>query len=257
MDLKPLDEIYQMKKIWRGDEIPIASYLMSYQEALREEFLRGFESVEQACTKYTTDNTDLRMFGVGLDETIQGVEIKNPETGEFERNHSGWKSIQFKYGRHDEMIDFEFKRSDGDRIARLYPTAHNLVKEYGEFCPIANYSILAPQTILNRHSGPENREGKFIRIHIPLIIPEGDIFLEASGEEVTWDNIWGFNNQHTHSAYNFSDEWRVVFMIDLDMAHIGMEPQAPYDPSIDLAENAVRYDRKYYDTLREKYGAKI
>lgn len=254
MTLKPLEEIYQMKKIWRGKEIPIANYLMSFQDALREEFIDGFDSLEDACKKYTTDNLDLRMFGVGLDETMQGVEIKNPETGKFERNYTGWKSIQFKYGRHDEFIDFEFQRSDNDRIAKKYPTAHKLVKEYGEFCPIANYSILAPQTILNRHSGPENREGKFIRIHIPLIIPEGDIFLEASGEEVTWDNIWGFNNQHTHSAYNFSDEWRVVFMIDLDMAHIGMEPQAPFDPSIDLAGNEIHFDRDFYKKLSQEYG---
>lgn len=254
MNHKPLEEIYQMKKIWRGNEIPIASYLMSFQDALRKEFLDGFDSLEEACKKYTTDNLDLRMFGVGLDETIQGVEIRNPETGEFERDHTGWKSIQFKYGRHDEMIDFEFQRSDNDRIAKKYPTAHNLVKEYGDFCPIANYSILSPQTILHRHSGPENREGKYLRIHIPLIIPEGDVFLEASGEEVTWDNIWGFNNQHTHSAYNMTDEWRVVFMIDLDMAHIGMEPQAAFDPSIDLAGNGVHFNRDFYKKLSEKYG---
>jgi hypothetical protein len=257
MNHKPLEEIYQMKKIWRGNEIPIASYLMSFQDALRKEFLDGFDSLEEACKKYTTDNLDLRMFGVGLDETIQGVEIRNPETGEFERDHTGWKSIQFKYGRHDEMIDFEFQRSDNDRIAKKYPTAHNLVKEYGDFCPIANYSILSPQTILHRHSGPENREGKYLRIHIPLIIPEGDVFLEASGEEVTWDNIWGFNNQHTHSAYNMTDEWRVVFMIDLDMAHIGMEPQAAFDPSIDLAGNGVHFNRDFYKKLSEKYGSKF
>lgn len=257
MQIKPLDEIYQMKKIWRREEIPAADFLMSFQQALREEFLDGFSSLEEACQKYSTTNLDLRMFGVGLDETIQGVEIKNSETGKFEKNHSGWRGIQFKYGRHDELIDFEFSRSDNDRIAKKYPTAHNLVKSYGEYCPIANYSILAPQTKLNRHNGPENRDGKYIRIHIPLIIPEGDVFLEASGEEVTWDNIWGFNNQHTHSAYNFTDEWRVVFMIDLDMAHIGMEPQSAFDPSIDLANAGLYYDREYYNTLREQYGEKF
>lgn len=254
MNLKPLEEIYQMKKIWRVDEIPIASYLMSFQDALRDEFLNGFETLEEACQTYTMNNADLRMFGISLADTKKGVEIKNPDSGEFEGNHNGWKSIQFKYGRHDELIDFEFSRSDTDLIARRYPTAHKLVKEYGEFCPIANYSILAPQTILNRHNGPENREGKYLRIHIPLIIPEGDVFLEASGEEVTWDNIWGFNNQHTHSAYNFTNEWRVVFMIDLDMEHIGMEYQKPFNSNIDIASSGIDYDREFYNTLREQYG---
>jgi hypothetical protein len=249
---KSLEEIYQMKKIWRGNEIPIADYLMGFQDALRDEFLEGFDSLEQACKKYSTDNLDLRMFGVALDETVQGVEIKNLETGEYEKDMSGWKGIQFKYSRHDELIDFQFARSDGDRIARKYPTAHKLVKEYNEYCPIANYTILAPHTILNRHSGPENRDGKYIRIHIPLIIPEGDVFLEASGEEVTWDNIWGFNNQHTHSAYNNSNEWRVVFMIDLDMAHIGMTPCDPYDETIDLSSE--KFTRDNYKEIRAKYG---
>lgn len=257
MNLKPLEEIYQMKKIWRGDEIPIASYLMSFQDALRAEFLEGFSSLEEACQKYTTDNLDLRMFGVALDESEKGVWVKDPNTGKFEVNGTGWKSIQFKYGRHDELIDFAFERSDNDRIAKKYPTAHKLVKEYGEFCPIANYSILAPQTILHRHNGPENREGKYLRIHIPLIIPEGEVFLEASGEEVTWDNIWGFNNQHTHSAYNFTDEWRVVFMIDLDMEHIGLEYQEQFDPSIDIAAAGIPYNREDYKEIKEKYGKAI
>lgn len=255
MNKKSLEEIYQMKKIWRGDEIPNADYLMSYQDKLRDEFLEGFSNVEEACKKFSTDNLDLRMFGVALDETAAGVEVKNLETGEWERDYAGWKSIQFKYGRHDDMIDFQFQRSDNDRIARKYPTAHNLVKSYGDYCPIANYSILAPNTVLHRHSGPENRDGKYIRIHIPLIIPEGDIFLEASGEEVTWDNIWGFNNQHTHSAFNRSNEWRVIFMIDLDMAHIGMEPCKPYDETIDLA--LTRYNRDEYKEIKQKYGEVI
>jgi hypothetical protein len=231
------EDIFKMKKIWRGNEIPVAEYLMSYQTALREEFLAGTSSVKEACEKYATDALDLRLFGVSVEEStrFQGIVSKDTSTGEFEFNLGGWKNVQFKYSRHDDLIDFDFVRSDNDRVAKRYPTAHNLVKEYGDNCSMASYSILAPQTILNRHTGPENRTGEYIRIHIPLIIPEGDLFLEASGEEVTWDNIWGFNNQHAHSAYNNSDDWRVIFMIDLNMAHIGMTPCPPFDPAIDLS----------------------
>ena len=227
-------EIYKMKKIWRGEEIPIAKFLMSYQESLREEFLRGCSTVEEACLKYSTDALDLRLFGISLEESAKGIVSKDKESGEFKTNVGGWKGVQFKYERHDELIDFKLERSDNDLLAKRYPTAFKLVKSYGDYCPMASYSILAPQTILNRHTGPENRSGKYIRIHIPLIIPEGDVFLEASGEEVRWDDIWGFNNQHAHSAYNLTDEWRVVFLLDLDMEHIGMEYQAPYNPEIDL-----------------------
>jgi hypothetical protein len=231
------EEIFKMKKIWRGNEIPVAEYLMSYQTALREEFLSGSNSVKEACEKYATDALDLRLFGISVEEStqFQGIVSKDASTGEFEFNLGGWKNVQFKYSRHDDLIDFDFVRSDNDRVAKKYHTAHNLVKEYGDNCSMASYSILAPQTILNRHTGPENRTGEYIRIHIPLIIPEGDLFLEASGEEVTWDNIWGFNNQHAHSAYNNSDEWRVIFMIDLNMASIGMVPCPPFNPAIDLS----------------------
>jgi hypothetical protein len=231
------EDIFKMKKIWRGNEIPIAEYLMSYQTALREEFLSGSKSVKEACEKYATDALDLRLFGISVEEStqFQGIVSKDASTGEFEFNLGGWKNVQFKYSRHDDLIDFDFIRSDNDRVAKKYHTAHNLVKEYGDYCSMASYSILAPQTILNRHTGPENRTGEYIRIHIPLIIPEGDLFLEASGEEVTWDDIWGFNNQHAHSAYNNSDEWRVIFMIDLNMASIGMTPCPPFDPAIDLS----------------------
>jgi Aspartyl/Asparaginyl beta-hydroxylase len=231
------EDIFKMKKIWRGSEIPVAEYLMSYQTTLREEFLSGSSSVKEACEKYATDALDLRLFGISVEEStqFQGIVSKDSSTGEFEFNLGGWKNVQFKYSRHDDLIDFDFVRSDNDRVAKKYHTAHNLVKEYGDNCSMASYSILAPQTILNRHTGPENRTGEYIRIHIPLIIPEGDLFLEASGEEVTWDNIWGFNNQHAHSAYNNSDEWRVIFMIDLNMASIGMTPCPPFDPAIDLS----------------------
>ena len=251
------EEIYQMKKIWRGNEIPVADYLMSYQKALRDEFMEGCSSTEEACLKYATDVLDLRQFGIPLEETSKGIESRDPVTGEYKIDVGGWKGVQFKYGRHDDMIDFKFERSPNDRIAKRYPTAYKLVSGYGEACPIASYSILAPQTFLHRHSGPENRTGEFIRIHIPLIIPEGELFLEASGEEVTWDNIWGFNNQHSHSAVNNTDEWRVIFMIDLNMAHICMEPQGPHNPDMDLSSRGIKYNREDYREIKEKYGDKI
>jgi aspartyl/asparaginyl beta-hydroxylase (cupin superfamily) len=88
---------------------------------------------------------------------------------------------------------------------------------------------MAPNTVLNRHTGPENRTGRFIRIHIPLIVPEGDVFLEVNGEEVKWDDLFGFNNQFVHSAYNNTDQYRLVFLLDLDREFIGMSPGEPWD----------------------------
>ena len=104
------------------------------------------------------------------------------------------------------------------------------MQEYGDDCPILNYSILAPRSAILRHTGPENRSGRFIRIHIPLIVPEGDVFLEVDGEEVTWKDLFGFNNQYAHSAYNLTDEWRLIFLIDIDRQRAGLPPGEPYNP---------------------------
>lgn len=229
------EEIFKMKKIWRGNEIPIADYLMSHVPALRAEFLACGSSVEEICKRFASDALDLRIFGIPIDDVVKGIVSKPSADEAHQPNIGGWKNIQFKFSRHDDIIDYELHRSANDLVARRFPTAYKLTQEFGEFCPMSSYSILAPHTILHRHTGPENRTGKYIRIHIPLIIPEGDLFLEASGEEVTWDNIWGFNNQHAHSAHNNSGEWRVIFMIDLDMEHIGMQHQPVYNPEIDLA----------------------
>jgi aspartyl/asparaginyl beta-hydroxylase (cupin superfamily) len=108
--------------------------------------------------------------------------------------------------------------------------------EYGDDCPIANYSILAPNSVINRHTGIENRSGEFIRIHIPLIVPQGEIFFEVYGEEVRWDDIFAFNNQFVHSAHNYTDQYRLCFLIDIRRTRAGLPPGVPYDAISHLDE---------------------
>ena len=67
------EEIFQMKKIWRGSEIPVADYLMSFQEALRNEFMEGCSSVEEACLKYATD----AFTAPGINELV-AIWVNNP-----------------------------------------------------------------------------------------------------------------------------------------------------------------------------------
>jgi aspartyl/asparaginyl beta-hydroxylase (cupin superfamily) len=88
---------------------------------------------------------------------------------------------------------------------------------------------LAPQTQLHRHTGIENRTGEFIRIHIPLIVPEGDIFFECNDDEVHWDDIFAFDNQLVHSAHNLTDEGRLIYLIDVRRTRAGLPPGQPYN----------------------------
>ena len=64
--------------------------------------------------------------------------------------------------------------------------------------------------------------GETIRIHIPLYVPEGDIFLETEGVEIDWSDIFGFANQYIHSAHNYSNTRRLVYLIDIKRKYLGL-----------------------------------
>jgi hypothetical protein len=214
------------KAIYTRKELgPVAEYLMSFQKALTEEFLAGYESLEQAIKENGTPNLAGRPY-----DSASTIVSKNEE-GRYEPNVESWTAVAFRYERHDGIVERSFTTSEDHLHATKYPTAYKLIKEFGDKCPIANYSCMAPDSILKRHTGPENRSGKYVRIHIPLIIPKGEIFLEVNAEEVNWDDMFGFNNQLMHSSFNLSDEYRLVFLIDLDREFIGLEPGTEYDPA--------------------------
>ncbi len=219
--------MFTRKTIWHRNEIPIGDYLMSFQDKLREEFMEGFSSLEQAAMTLghtTLDRPDHNVSKNTYDNLVQ------EKTDRWRPNVDGWKNVPFKYTLKDAKNNIERGVNDSDSIVQKCPTAFNLMQEYGDDCPILNYSILAPKSAILRHTGPENRSGRFIRIHIPLIVPEGDVFLEVNGEEVTWKDLFGFNNQYAHSAYNLTDEWRLIFLIDIDRERAGLQPGEPYNP---------------------------
>jgi hypothetical protein len=212
-----------MQGIYHRHEIPIADHLMSFRDALTKEFLGGFNSLEAAIANKSKPAMEDRPGLAGPEYLIKTDGINNS---------NGWKSTSFKYKNTFNNVEWENKS-----ILWRYPTVHKILKEYGDDCPIANYSCLAPNTVIQRHTGIENRLGEYIRIHIPLIIPDGDIFLEVDGEEVRWDNLFGFNNQLLHSAYNYSNEYRLIFLIDVRRERAGVEAGQPWDESLDREVN--------------------
>jgi len=219
--------IIMTKSIYTRSELgPIAEYLMSFQEALTQEFIAGYSSLEQAAKE--NGQAVLANRGYGAENSI----VSENSDGIFQPSVEKWASVAFRYERHDGILDKSFTVEKTDPRAEKYPTAYKLVSGFGHHCPIANYSIMAPNTVLKRHTGPENRSGKYVRIHIPLIIPQGDIFMEVNSQEVNWDDIFGFNNQVVHSSFNLSDQYRLIFLIDLDRQFIGLEPGVAFDPTM-------------------------
>jgi hypothetical protein len=219
------------KALYTRAEIPIAAEIMANQQGLLDDFMAGFDDLESAKDAQCIRVMEEDYTGVhnGNHVVNKYLVSRNPVTKTWHPNAEGWWVKQFRFDDGNGNMLYDMTEEDCKR----YPTATNMLKKYNDICPIMNYSIIAPYTVLHRHTGPENRDGKFIRVHIPLIIPKGDIFLEVYGNEVDWSDIFAFNNQLQHSAHNYSSEWRMVFLFDLDARAIGAVPGEPYDPELE------------------------
>ena len=235
--------------VFRRHEIPIADYLMSFQDALRQEFLDEWGSLENFHkygdnSKAKDDHSTIKIIDnekidISFVETIRTkaktLDLSKDED-ETVPNADGWKSLVFKYK--NAVANFENNMPEDVRESK-FPTSNLILKELGEDCPIATYSYLAPQTQLHRHTGVENRTGEFIRIHIPLIVPEGDIFFECNDDEVRWDDIFAFDNQLVHSAHNLTDEGRLIYLIDVRRTRAGLPPGQPWNSNRQRATSSI------------------
>jgi hypothetical protein len=210
------------KSIWLREELSIADELLELVPALRQEFL-----------EYHTDFID--------GDFAKGKSYVNTEydTNTVQSRPESWKMEAVQYTNPGAGI---FKTVvDDPVIKQRFPTAVELTKKWGKDCPTSTYSILEKNAVITRHADIENRTGEFVRIHIPLIVPPGDIFFEVEGVEIDWSDIFAFDNQFVHSAHNHSDHRRLVYLIDIRRTAIGLEPGVPTDfTRYDTVEPFVR-----------------
>lgn len=225
--------------VFRRHEIPIADYLMSFQDALLKEFLDVWGSLTSFHKYGKNSYAETKNIQKVDDETIdiswnEAIRTKtktlalSADDNETVANPNGWKAQSFKYTHPDANINESMPLTFREN---KFPTSDKILKELGDDCPIASYSYLAPQTQIHRHTGVENRTGEFIRIHIPLIVPSGDIFFECNDDEVRWDDIFAFDNQLVHSAHNLTDQGRLIYLIDIRRIRAGVPPGQPWNSS--------------------------
>ncbi len=198
------------KAYWLREEIPIAEELLSLAPALTKEFL-----------DYHNDFID--------GDFKKGNSYVNPvfDNRVLQTRADAWKADALKYTYVQGKV---FQRQlNRPEVRNRFPTATALTEKYGEDCPISTYSIIESNAVIQRHTGIENRDNEFIRIHIPLIVPEGDIFFECEGAEIDWTDIWAFDNQLIHSAHNYTPHRRLVYLIDIRRSLLGLEVGEKYD----------------------------
>jgi len=187
--------IRMRKYVWRHNEIPYAQQFLELAPKLRDDFVKVHPDVLQQ-----------------QEQRVKGDEQK------YWHDINGWVPLGVLYKK--QWAD------DESVIKKNYPTAHRLVSAFGDDCNVASYSILKPRAKIPLHNGDEeNRYCKFIRCHIPLIVPPGDMGLWIMGQRIGWrDGVFGFDNSGVHIAWSNAQTNRLVFIIDLHRSTLGIPP---------------------------------
>jgi hypothetical protein len=212
--------------IWQ--DLPIFNELMSYRDGLINDYLEGYSTHKDAVLSQSENTISVENYDNSQMNMAEGMlVVRDPKTLAWSTDFSAWQSVGLKnVVKLNGKVEV-YEEMPADRITK-FPTAKAMMDKYGDDLFGLVYSSIGPYSILQRHVGPENIDGEYIRIHIPLIVPQGDMFLEVQNQEVTWDNIFGFNNQYLHSAHNYSNDWRTIMIVDLSRKVCGLPPGRHY-----------------------------
>ena len=184
-----------MQSIWCRNEIKIANELMELAPKLRDEFL-----------EYHKDFHTTFKGGVSY-------AVSNPHAVLDEKEKNDWKVEGLRYALPEQKVEHNFFLQP--RIRNIFPTASTLTQQYIAHIGCSGYSVLESGGVIKSHVDIENRSRNTVRIHIPLIIPEGDVALEVNGIKQDWSDLFAFDNAELHSAYNKTDKRRLIYIIDI------------------------------------------
>lgn len=102
------------------------------------------------------------------------------------------------------------------------PKTTELLKSLGPYLRTALFSRLEPRTTLGVHTGWSDLANHVLRVHIPLIIPSKNgqeglcgTWVDGCVESHADGRIICFDDSKTHRAFNYSDDDRIVLIIDL------------------------------------------
>ncbi len=87
------------------------------------------------------------------------------------------------------------------------------VIDAANFGPTIMFSVLAPKTHIPPHSSVTNAR---LVVHLPIVVPPGCRF-RVGNEIREWreGKAWVFDDTIDHEAWNDSDEFRIILMIDI------------------------------------------
>lgn len=99
------------------------------------------------------------------------------------------------------------------------PQTASLLKRYlGDALRTALFSRLKPETTLAPHTGWSDLANHVFRLHIPLVVPDGGYcgtWVDGCVEEQRVGKVICFDDSKVHRAFNYSEEERIVLIVDL------------------------------------------
>ncbi len=102
-----------------------------------------------------------------------------------------------------------------DERCNKFPVLYSLIDKLKGIMSVS-YSLLKPGTHIVPHKGYDDYSEKVLRYHMGMIIPKGDIALRVDKEIRSWHcgKSFIFDDYLVHEAWNFSNEDRIVLIID-------------------------------------------
>ena len=192
-----------MKNYIKGQEFKYYNVLKAAQEGLKKDFFAVYPGY------HDPDNT---FFVTGTEYLLRP---------------NSWKAYPIKYTA--ELYD-SLEHNDVEEAMKFielhkdkFPTACKLIEHFGDTVKTAAYLVLDAHASINRHYDAENSDGSLVCIHIPLDIPKGDLGLEVEDEIARWEDIFAYNSQKIHWAWNNTNKSRLIFVMDFTKESCGLE----------------------------------
>ena len=109
-----------------------------------------------------------------------------------------------------------------ERTCSFVPKTTALLQEVGPTLRTALFSRLGPLTTLGTHTGWSDLANHVLRIHIPLIVPNQNnsglcgTWVDGCVETHDEGRVICFDDSKVHRAFNYSEEERIVLIVDLE-----------------------------------------
>jgi beta-hydroxylase len=121
-----------------------------------------------------------------------------------ESNENGWDIAPLMIGG----VKIE------ERIIK-FPKLFSLINTIQGIMSVS-YSLLKPGTHIVPHKGYDDYSQKVLRFHMGMIVPEGDVAIRVEKDTMKWSEgkSFIFDDYMVHEAWNFTNENRIVLIID-------------------------------------------